>query len=38
MNYKIAVCDDEQNQIEYLSGLVRDWAGQSGCTAQIVPF
>ncbi|MDE7183061.1 MAG: LytTR family DNA-binding domain-containing protein [Lachnospiraceae bacterium] len=38
MSYKIAVCDDEQNQIEYLSSLVRDWAKQCGCTARIVPF
>ncbi|MDE7321420.1 MAG: LytTR family DNA-binding domain-containing protein [Lachnospiraceae bacterium] len=38
MDYKIAVCDDEQNQIEYLSSLVRDWAKQCGCTARIVPF
>ncbi len=26
MDYKIAICDDEQNQIKYLSGLVKSWA------------
>lgn len=26
MKLKIAICDDEQNQIEYLSGVVSDWA------------
>lgn len=26
MKYKIAVCDDEENQIEYMSSLVRNWA------------
>ena len=26
MKLKVAICDDEQNQIEYLSGVVSDWA------------
>lgn len=38
MDYKIAVCDDEENQINYLSVLVKDWAEQYGYTARIVPF
>ncbi len=38
MDYKIAICDDEQNQIKYLSGLVKSWAGRCGYTVRIVPF
>lgn len=26
MNYKIAVCDDEAEQVEYLAALAGDWA------------
>lgn len=26
MNYKIAICDDEQNQIEYLKATITEWA------------
>ncbi|MCI8748369.1 MAG: response regulator transcription factor [Lachnospiraceae bacterium] len=30
MKYNIAICDDEQNQIEYLSALVNQWALHAG--------
>ena len=29
MKLKIAICDDEQNQIEYLSGVVSTWANKN---------
>ncbi|MDE6911230.1 MAG: hypothetical protein K2P44_12275 [Lachnospiraceae bacterium] len=38
MDYKIAICDDEQNQIKYLSGLVKSWAGQCGYTVRITGY
>lgn len=38
MKYKIAVCDDEEQQIQYLTFLVRDWAESSGKKAVIRPF
>lgn len=25
MKYKIAICDDEQNQIEYITSIVVSW-------------
>ena len=30
MKYKIAICDDEQNQIEHISSLVTEWGIESG--------
>ena len=38
MKYKLAVCDDEERQIQYLAALVRDWAEQSGRMVSIRPF
>ena len=38
MKYKIAVCDDEEQQIQYLAALARDWANGSGKKAVIRPF
>lgn len=35
MKYKIAICDDEQNQIEYLSGVVSAWAGKNRYVVEI---
>lgn len=34
MKLKIAICDDEQNQIEYLSGVVSDWARKNRHVAE----
>ena len=38
MIYKIAVCDDEEQQIQYLAGMVKSWAEDSGKKAHIRPF
>ena len=38
MKYKIAVCDDEAEQVDYLSALVRDWAECCGKRVSIRPF
>lgn len=38
MRYKIAVCDDEPQQIQYLTALVENWAEQSGRMVDIRPF
>lgn len=38
MRYKIAICDDEEAQIQYLAALVRDWAAHSGRMVSIRPF
>ena len=38
MNYKIAVCDDEAEQVEYLTTLVRDWAESCGKRVSVRPF
>lgn len=35
MKLKIAICDDEQNQIEYLSGVVSAWAGKNRHVVEI---
>ncbi len=35
MKLKIAICDDEQKQIEYLLGVVVDWAGKNRHIAEI---
>ena len=39
MNYKIAICDDEQSQIEFLTALVSAWgkANQHSCTIDSFP-
>ena len=29
MNYRIAICDDEHEQIEYLRGIIADWSENS---------
>ena len=35
MKLKIAICDDEQNQIEYLSGIVSAWASKNRHVTEI---
>ena len=38
MKLKIAICDDEQNQIEYLSGVVSAWAGKNRHIAELKTY
>lgn len=38
MNYKIAVCDDSDIDRQYISGLVKHWAVNTGHTVQISEF
>ena len=35
MKFRFAVCDDEQNQTEYLKAEVTKWASQSGNLCEI---
>lgn len=37
-NYKIAVCDDEADQIQYLASLVASWGRERGALLRIEPF
>ena len=38
MKLKIAICDDEANQIEYLSGVVTTWAKKNRHAVEIKPY
>lgn len=38
MNLKIAICDDEQAQIEYISGLVSEWGKSNSHVCRIESF
>lgn len=38
MELRIAVCDDAEEDREYVSGLVKDWAAQAGHRAEITAF
>lgn len=38
MKYKIAICDDEQNQIEYISSIVASWSDHEGHSCEIRTF
>lgn len=38
MNYKIAICDDEQNELSYLRSLTDKWLKSSGNTSDILCF
>ena len=38
MKLKIAICDDEQNQIEYLSGVVSAWASKNHHVAELKTY
>lgn len=38
MKLKIAICDDEQNQIEYITSLVSSWSASMGHSCEIRTF
>ena len=38
MKYKIAICDDEQNQIEYITSIVASWSTHEGRGCEIRTF
>lgn len=38
MKFKIAICDDEQSQIEYIASLVEKWIGQSDYCCDVRTF
>lgn len=38
MNYRVAICEDEETERAYLSSLVRSWAEQSGYTIDLTIF
>ncbi len=38
MEYRIALCDDEAAQRDYLGALIHSWAEQSGCEVKIAVF
>ena len=38
MTYRIAICDDEQNQIEYLTSVVSAWSKENGHICEICTF
>ncbi len=38
MKYKIAICDDEQNQIEYISSIATSWSAHEGHSCEIRTF
>lgn len=38
MNYKIAICDDSDADIQYISGLVGRWAAYTGHTVKVSTF
>ena len=38
MKYKIAICDDEQNQIEYITSIVASWSTHEGHSCEIRTF
>ncbi len=38
MKYKIAICDDEQNQIEYITSIVASWSTHEGHNCEICTF
>lgn len=38
MKYKIAICDDEQNQIEYITSIVASWSAHAGHSCEIRTF
>ena len=35
MTYRIAICDDEQSQIEYLTSIVSEWSAENGHICEI---
>ena len=38
MKYKIAICDDEQNQIEYITSIAASWSAHEGHSCEIRTF
>ena len=38
IKYKIAICDDEQNQIEYITSIVESWSANEGHNCEIHTF
>ncbi len=38
MKYKIAICDDEQDQIEYITSIVTAWSAHEGHSCEIRTF
>ena len=38
MKYKIAICDDEQDQIEYIASVVSAWSTQNSYTCDVTTF
>ncbi len=38
MKYKIAICDDEQNQIEYITSIATSWSAHEGHSCEIRTF
>ena len=38
MEYKIAICDDEQKDRDFVAALSRRWAGQRGNTVELTEF
>ena len=38
MKYKIAICDDEQNQMEYITSIVTSWSAHEGHSCEIRTF
>ena len=38
MKYRIAICDDEQNQIEYITSIVASWSAHEGHSCEIRMF
>ena len=38
MKHRIAICDDEQNQIEYITSIVASWSAHEGHSCEIRTF
>ena len=38
MKYRIAICDDEQNQIEYITSIVTSWSNHKGHSCEMRTF
>ena len=38
MKFKIAICDDEQNQIDYIASIVASWSAHAGHNCEIRTF
>ena len=38
MNYNIAICDDERDQLEKLQAVAAEWAAENGYSCRIRTF